>query len=782
MSTTHRAACYRAIHDVFRPHIVKHIRQCFRSHFAAAPAAPLVQLLKSEFDKIKELDERREESAQTDSIAQDEFDLIDVNHLHNVFEYHFDRLVPAGPNGRLPDKRTLLDYIRIITDYRNQIAHPKTQDFSFEDAFRCLDTLRRLLQTIDLVAAAEDIRIISKSLERHSGSLLSDVLREPLINNLPAPETVVTDFVGRKAELAQLWEWFEKPDRRRWALCGEGGRGKSSIAYQFARDLLDRPPKSLRCVFWLSAKKRQFIEASIVAIRNPGFHDLGSALDLLALEYGKEKLLDLPLKAKRDGVLRLLTKAPALIIADDIDSIEKENDSEVIEFLLNDVATVRSRTKVLFTSRRELFGMSAYRTLVRGLDGEDARSFIESRAKRFGMKSQMLKESTIKKIVQVTEGSPLYLEDVLRLMQFVGDEAIKLWEDEKGDTARRFALKREFDMLGEDAQNIVIAACIQPSAISALEAKTILRLSDESFESAVEQLHGLFLIQKPSLVKGEMRYEVNTNLRRLVLKEFSKTDQVARIKKAYAANANQLTSKGKDEIRSIVRQAGLMARSGAMTDAERLLLKAMEKHGRLSILVSELGWVYSNWRPTRATDARQAFRESTARQSNSPDPYIKWCRLEMHTKEFTKAIEVAEKGLNLFQKSFDLTQLAGLASGEKANELLRYSMTESARTALDRSNHYYWVALDLPHPSDKSERELDAPIFRGLLRNYEHTNDIERIHAVFATWAERHPLDPTMDLEYYRFIGKWSDEGTARRSAVKSLQSTFGNTMRASIQ
>jgi len=723
--------------------------------------------MQTELAKIRALNERRADAHMADAGPSDDFDLLDVAHFYNVFEHHFDRLVDVGPSGRSPDKRVVLEYIKTMTEFRNVVAHPVEQDLSFADAFRCLDTLRRLLETLQISVAVKETLDLIETI-RSTNSLMSEI-RDPLLNNLPPAESVVTRFIGRDQELAQLREWLDNPDRRRWAICGEGGTGKSALAYRFAQEVVDRAPFYLRCVFWLSAKKRRFVDGSTVAIRNPDFHNLETALDLLALEYGKDRLLNQTLQVKKNAVLKLLAKAPALLIVDDIDSIDAA-ESEVVEFFLNDVSGVRSKTKVLLTSRQAVFGMASYTVEVKGLEDDKARLFIESRAANFRVERALLTKTVIHDIIRITNGSPLYMEDLLRLTQFIGPaEAIRAWERERGDAAREYALKREFEMLPEDARNLLIAACIQPMAISAIEAKSVLELSDIRFDGATEKLRGVFLMQKPTLIKNEVRYEVNANVRKLVMTTVQDSDQYQRIKAAYAANSGNLAGKGRGETRSIVRQAGLMVRMGHLVEAEQLLLKAMTGAGRKPVLLSEIGWVYANWKPPRAVDARHAFEESIALNKTSDDAFVRWCRLELELKEYTKACAVSENGLNLFPKSFELTRLAGFAFSQRADEVLRYRQNETAAAMFGRSTDYYWAALDLPHPTNLDDREVDASLFRGLLHNYRHLHQPERILATFSEWSQRHPEDETMAFEGRRVLRDYSRLSASERQDIQQL-------------
>ena len=102
-----------------------------------------------------------------------------------------------------------------------------------------LDCGRRVLSRLDRADEADEIaRLIDQVLERRG----ADDERMALDHRLPSKESVVVGFVGRRTELSELCDWFDEPTSALWALAGEGGKGKSAIAYQFACEIQERAP------------------------------------------------------------------------------------------------------------------------------------------------------------------------------------------------------------------------------------------------------------------------------------------------------------------------------------------------------------------------------------------------------------------------------------------------------------------------------------------------------------------------------------------------------------
>jgi hypothetical protein len=145
----------------------------------------------------------------------------------------------------------------------------------------------------------------------------------------------VIEFVGRNAEIGRLWEWFSDPTTRRYALAGEGGKGKSALAYKFATEVQFEAPEPFQVVLWVSAKKKRFEEGTVVGIDNPDFSNLNTAVNRILIEYGWVDELDQSVDRKKVRVMELLDKFPALLVVDDIDSLEADAEDAAEFFSLN---------------------------------------------------------------------------------------------------------------------------------------------------------------------------------------------------------------------------------------------------------------------------------------------------------------------------------------------------------------------------------------------------------------------------------------------------------------
>jgi hypothetical protein len=344
---------YQAIQIVFRRAVVSYVRIQLSE---ASPDSWLDEVhscfTEEEWESAKRSASAARDLGLVDREPQDDLDLLGVNNFYGIFEKFFDQLIPAD---ELPTKefipklkQNVLSWFREVKGVRDPISHPMSAEIPLADALRAVDSTIRITKKLHLNDAREDLSEHFNELLRRSSRLDRE---EPSLvrpdDSLPPRESVVDDFVGRENELASLWRWMTDDSLSRWLLTGDGGKGKTAIAYKFASDVILAAPSGLAGVFWLSAKRRRFEEGQIVEIASPDFWDLDSALNKILIDYGSRADIDKSTDTKRAIVLQLLEELPCLLIVDDLDSIPPEED-DVVEFMTHDAPS--RGAKVLLTS------------------------------------------------------------------------------------------------------------------------------------------------------------------------------------------------------------------------------------------------------------------------------------------------------------------------------------------------------------------------------------------------------------------------------------------------
>lgn len=309
------------------------------------------------------------------------------------------------------------------------------------------------------------------------------------MRRLPTEDSIYLDFVGRNTLLKDITACFANPDNKRCVLAGDGGKGKSAAAYRFAQNL-PFSAERFQLIVWLSAKKKRFREGAPTVIESPDFITANEAIDRLLVEYGATTDdMAQEVSTKKRLLFEYLNEFPAFIVADDVDTVLE--DDEVVSLFTHEIPHTRSA--VLLTSRRAIPGIRTF--VVPGFESSEVDEFVKSRVRLYGFDPVGFTPAVIREIARVTDGSPLYMDDLMRLAKVVDiQKAIKIWAEKGGDEARKYALQREIEKLSVDARKVLIAAAVSDDPISFPELQQILELSDDRLVSALSELQTLFLL------------------------------------------------------------------------------------------------------------------------------------------------------------------------------------------------------------------------------------------------------------------------------------------------
>lgn len=575
--------------------------------------------------------------------------------------------------------------------------------------------VRRGAQTID--ASPAEVRRLLSGQRRATLPLPQDY--KPLDSNLPDRQEVAVDFIGRKGELELLEKWFVTPRQRRWMLVGDGGKGKTAIAYEFAARLQDAAPKEYHCVIWISAKRRRYDERQVQGISSPDFSNLTSLLDALARGYGFSEYYDLPLEEKTEKVTQLLREFPAFIVVDDIDSLDIE-DEDAVSFLI-DVSN-ESNSKILLTSRRLPYGWGKTHSTIRGLGENDGIAFINSRVKILDLQPKIFNDRICHEILAVTDGSPLYIEDLLRFASVCPpiETAIDEWSKRSGDEAREYALKREYDYLKPDAKKMLLACCISDNPMSFEEIRLLTKLSKSVITSHLNDLHRLFLISKPQIVEGVEKFEVNLNTRSLVLHVYSDRDLVEQFRATYGSVILDQHKTLREDVAAIIRNTNAHIYNGNYMEAKAVVTAGLQRFPNEPDLIAQLGVVFS--RTKQMADAREHFEEAHRMGCKQEWVYTHWARMEFKDLEWQNAIKAAQKGIRSCPQSARLHYFAGFAHSRRGQDLFHSMNPGRAQRDLQEAYRLFGTALTMHKQTNDTylkDVQLSQEIYRGIVVNLD---------------------------------------------------------------
>ena len=742
--------CFEGISRVYRNAVLEHVRKVLKSRYGEEWEQQIRSTFKREWETINSQAALRRNTGELSAPLRDDLDVLGVNHFYNLFDRYFDELfsVTHGLTDveRKQTKQNVLVWSRAIKNLRDPVlGHPSEKDVPQEDAFVMLDSARRVLQQINNERAANRLAELRDSVMNGSTVPTDDMIpptRTLESSTLPPRETIAQTFVGRQSELAELNDWLADPFGRVWLLAGDGGKGKTAIAYEFAVATVQDPPSSLEIVIWLSAKSRRFESGQFVDIENPDFWDQASAVDQILRAYGVDDIDDMDMESKEQECRTYLSELPALIILDDVDSLEDEQLKDTMSFFV--YRTPQSMPcKVLLTSRRAPMGMP--HTQVTGFEprSNDGRLFVKSRVQMYDLDVNQFPAGVADRVLEACDGSPLFIQDLLRLCK-VGESpraAIKRWRNSDGETARRYALGREFEMLSTSAQKVLISCALYPGSASLPEIQTTTELSTGECDLAIQELQNLFLLPQPGFIEEVPRFELNLNTRRLVMDVQSKTDLATRIKKQVdvITGKNHSTPEYRGKIGHYIRQAVSLIKLDKHSEAEETLTRSLEIYPENADLHGTLGWVYKNWEPRpRYTDAIEHFVRASDLKSSKEDTYRHWWEIEQGRQEWSSAAEAAERGLETPGSSHRLAYMAGYARSQLAKDLLRQSQFSRAeQEARKAEGHLKDVLIRADRTGAISEESIRRT-HRAIALNYEHLVRISQFQQ--ASRKEKHFL------------------------------------------
>ena len=768
-SDNNNTICYEGIQNIYRNSVVRHIRKVLTAKYPDDFVMKVKNPFKKEWDKIKANAEAPRQTGQIEAPLVDELDILSVNHFQNLFDVYFDDIfVGMSEEVHKETKQAILGWTKNVKDVRDPLSHPAEHPITDSDAMTLLDSARKILEKFDPEGATrlmdlwQDVRTGGQSYQPLEGS------------TLPSRESIAPRFVGRQLELNELNNWIKDPNSRVWMLAGDGGKGKTAIAYEFAAATRNQPPPGLETVIWLSAKARRFESGGAVSIESPDFWDMDSALDWVLRAYGAVGFEEKNTTEKIEECLEFLSLLPALIILDDVDSLEGQNVGAMNFFVHRTHAT---SSKVLLTSRRVPFGFEPMVTQVTGLEREDGFKFIDSRIRMFRLDPAQFDRAVQGRLLKACDGSPLFVQDLLRLCS-VGespDRAIKLWQDREGEAARRYALQREFDMLSNSAKKVLLACALFPEPISLPEIEIVAEIPEYECRSAIQELQQLFLIPKPRFVEEVPRFGLNVNTKRLVVDVQGGTDLAKRISSSIKVitGKSEATPAIRGRIGQVIRQAVSLVKLSKHPEAEETLSRALTSYHSNADLHGSLGLVYKSWTPvSRYADARNQFSRAADLQSKSEDMYRHWSDMEMKNQEWTAAANAAERGIGVvLPQSMQLAFNAGFARSRLARDL--YQQAQYARAeqeAAKAKTHLEKALVDLEE-LETGQYQLHSQVHRATVINCEYlvrisearqepgrANHFLRLLANYlARWEIEHPVDPNVDSEtrrlLYRFPG-----------------------------
>ena len=485
------------------------------------------------------------------------------------------------------------------------------------------------------------------SIELSSQEFLDE---DPTEHNLPDRALVCSRFVGRRAALGDLWTWLADDFSRVRLIAGEGGLGKTSLAYRFAEEVASRRVKPFEQVVWLTAKKRQFIpsEDSHRESHQTDFDDASSLCIAIASAHGciESEFEGRDSRALLQLALESCVAMPSFLVIDDVDSLTPEDQQRTLELGMRTPA----KTKMLLTTRVN-FSYSPDNVLkLNGLPREEFLEYVHVVRGRYSLPP--LKEPKIEYLREISGGSPLFTDSLLRLERrgLSLDQAINQWKGEKGLEARKAALQREIQQLSRESKRVLYVIS-QVRSASYVELSRILGYTEQTLGDAIQELASLFLVSAPA-IGSQARYTVEPNTGLLVL-ELAQTlgidhaALVAAIKRTRTDAVGLGFQKRSGIVGLAIAQAVALHKSGDERGALEAVTAAGKKLTKPNAdLLLAIGRFSLKQDPPSWDQASKAFSESHALGQRKQLLFDLWFEAEYGRGSLDSALDVATKAID----------------------------------------------------------------------------------------------------------------------------------------
>ena len=573
------------------------------------------------------------------------------------------------------------------------------------------------------------------------------------------------EFVGRPSELDGLSDWLAS-DSPQILVWGYGGVGKSALAYKFAREIRDSSNENLIAVCWVSAKKSEFSEGS-ERDRPADFADLASCVKALwTTIYGSTEI---PRDLGPDRLINELNEMPILLVVDDFDTVSE--DVELTEFLLYRLRG--TPTKVIYTSRHRI---PTLRNLeVDPFSGEELRNFVSQRAVDYEA-DQSDCAKRLKGIKSVTDGYPLFVDDLIHHAAFVGiDRALRDWNQRKGDAARQYALHRQIEYLSHSSGEVLIALSVANRALRIVEISAIAGLTDDDAQSGIGELLRWRMVNQVNEDDSESPvFRMNNNTSRLVQQTFRDDGRMRTFSAAFKALTGERVPEAKKiAIGKIVSRTMGLARSNSPQAAEEHLVGSMT--GELADspdLYGVLGRLRSGRQSLDeyAQLARDAFERSYRLGSSKVDTYYHWVVLERRLAEsmIADAAAISDSAIADQWKTCEDVALKGVERCGPSQPLFYFAGYGASREAKARnlSKSFLYAEGAYARSIDWFNKALAAPmsdvahiprglIYRGMTLAYEGLGDDEGLRRTLRLWHASFGSEHQFERECRRLLQKY---------------------------
>jgi len=296
-------------------------------------------------------------------------------------------------------------------------------------------------------------------------------------------------FVGREEELKTVFQSLQ-PNSRTFIIGieGIGGVGKTALAIEVGHRCVE--DDLFETAIWISSKESTLTLHGIEPII-PEAKSLSDILITIGASLGNPTIGNMSIKDQVHRAYALLSRRTTLLILDNFETLSKNEQREILEFLRNSPMTL----KVIVTSRERVAEGQIIR--LQGLSFEESNALLDWEAQQ---KNIQLTKDQSKHLVNLTGGLPLALLWVQGQIAVLGYSVTQVLDKLSLDTdipILQYCFNHSWNLLRHhNEKKILFILALQPESVSreALQVITGIEDSDE-FDNAISDLLQLTLIE-----------------------------------------------------------------------------------------------------------------------------------------------------------------------------------------------------------------------------------------------------------------------------------------------
>lgn len=681
-------------------------------------------------------------------------ELYGVEHLSNIINGNPDAFPGFHVNANAKQRGQV--FLSEISELRHNLAHRRTRHIlPKRNLVRAMDNCAKVLESLGSAKA--------KIFEDIHDSLISGMhpWGQPLDGQIPPSDEIYVEFVGRRNHLDSVSNWLFETDHPQHLVWGYGGSGKSALAYKFVHDVKEGANSKLLAACWVSAKKEEFY-SGVARKRHEDFDDLNTFVRAVWASLYDDN--DQP---KPEDLIKDLKETPILLVVDDFDTVA--NDADLSDYILHELRGTAAR--VLLTSRHIVHGVRG-NTEATPFNDDELKKFVELRSKEHGTNIERCLRM-LNAIKAVTDGYPLFVDDLLRHAHMVGiEEAVNDWQHRKGDAAREYSLLRQVEYLGSSCGNVLMVLALSNKPLTVKQISDVAGLTDDDSVKDIRRLEQWRLVHQTDNASQSLpEFTMNNNTKRLVNQTFKNhRNWGIYVQALKSLSASRMPQEMSQQIMRIQREAFRKVGEQAYSEAEQYLGEQMTgPYANSHELFYALGIVHFRHAETALRTqsdqknlnelvhkAREAFAGAHQRQSANATLYSEWSRMEQmmaehlsspgmatsdqQVEQWNRLETVAAMGIERCGENRLLLYRAGYGAGREAkikqeNDYGPYSMGAYAKAI-----QWYGKALNSPNTGNTTIASGD--IYRGLALAYFHTNNDEMLAKTLLNWGDEVERNP----------------------------------------